>query len=113
MNTSYHAQKRQDQRNLSDEDIYFILEHGRELHVAGGIFYQMLSKSIPKDLAPNDRRRKLVGSTVLVCKCGQFVITVYRNPTAFKKDNKKAKYDKLDTARTCPCCLERIDIDIA
>lgn len=89
---STHAQMRCAQRNVSPDEINFILEHGKRCHRAGAVFYVMLAKDLPKDLRADDRYRRLNGVTVVLSKCGQVVKTVYRNPEAMKKVRRKMKY---------------------
>ena len=106
--TSYqiteHFSYRADQRNFSDDQIDFIVEYGRKEHRAGVIFCQMLDKCIPTDLPGNHPYRKLNGVTVVLCACGQLVITAYRNPRAFKRDRRKPKYRKDGNIGHCTRC---------
>lgn len=99
---SDHARLRKSQRNVSDLDVSFIMKNATLTRRAGARFYQLHNKDIPANLPPNDRRWKLVGTTVLTCKCGQMIITVYRNDRAFKKDQRKQKYDSRQ-GLTCRC----------
>lgn len=102
---SHHALEQARRRHLSETDIRFVVEYAKKERRTGVIFYQMYKKNLPDELAPNDHRRKLEGTTVITCKCGQFVITVYKNSEAFKQDRKKVKYDcRGDGTTTCPHC---------
>lgn len=101
---SHHARQQAARRNFSETGIQFIMEHGRRQHNSGVIFFQLLKKSIPEHIAPNDPHWKLVGSTVVACACGQYVITLYKNPEAFKADRKKNKYNRHKEACHCPIC---------
>ena len=101
---SNHARQQAARRNLSEQGIAFIMEYGKPKRTAGVIFFQMLEKSLPKDVLPNDPMRKLVGATVVACTCGQFVITLYKNPRAFRADKKKDKTNRQKRAFTCPFC---------
>ena len=101
---SNHATQRSAQRNLSDDDIAFILQQGRRVHRTGVIFCQLRDKDIPDDTPGNHRHRQLVGTTVVLSKCGHYIITVYRNPKAFHRDSRKNKYiDPLVECTGCPC----------
>lgn len=97
-----HARFRAAQRNMSEADINFVARYGKRIHRAGAIFCQMYPKRIPKDVAPNDRRHKLSWATVLLCSCGDSVVTVYRNRKAFKKDRAKKDYNKKEKV-PCAC----------
>lgn len=101
---SHHALEQARRRQISEADIIFVLEHAKEERRTGVIFFQLYQKNLPSDLPQNDRRRKLEGTTVMTCKCGQFVITVYKNSEAFKQDRKKAKYDCQGNESHCANC---------
>jgi hypothetical protein len=90
---SDHADQRCAQRNLSEAEIHFIIAYGKLERRAGIEFYQLRQKDLPYDLPANDRRRRLVGSTVLLSKDSAHVITAYRNSRAFRRDRQKSKYD--------------------
>lgn len=105
---SNHAQRQADRRNFSREDILFVVKNAHREHATGAIFFQMRSKDMPDHIPPNDRRRDLIGATVLTCSCKRFVITVYKNPSAFKKDRRKVKYDNRHYMAYCPCCDRHI-----
>jgi len=102
---SHHARLQASRRNFTLDDIYFIVRNGNRQHGTGAIFFQMRDKDMPDEIPPNDRRRDLVGATVLTCKCNKYVITMYKNRNAFKKDSKKKKYDNRENfSYFCPCC---------
>ncbi len=102
---SQHAKHRSAQRNLSKEDIHFVLTHGEHEHGAGVIFCQLHRKNIPNDTPGNHRYRQLVGTTLVLCTCGEFVVTLYRQSKAFHKDKCKAHYNRQGgQSSTCPCC---------
>ncbi len=102
---SLHAQQQASRRNFSLDDIAFVVRNGNRQHGTGAIFFQMRAKDMPDHIPPNDRRRNLIGATVLTCKCRYYVITMYKNPNAFKKDSKKPKYDNREFgSNRCPCC---------
>ncbi len=89
---THHAGLRMCQRNLDRDDIDFIVQYGRLEYRTGLQFYRLLRKNLPPNLAGNSRFRRLVGTTVLVCRCGS-VITAYRNSRAHKRDRRKAEYN--------------------
>lgn len=101
---SLHALEQSRRRHLSEADLLFVVQYAHRERQTGVIFYQLLRKNIPAELPANDPRRKLEGTTVITCKCGQFVITAYKNPEAFKLDRKKSKYAYRADVSTCPCC---------
>jgi hypothetical protein len=89
---SDHACWRSSQRNLSSNEILFIAEHGSRVRRTGVIFCQLRRIDLPDDLSANHPFRRLVGSTVVLSSCGQYVLTVYREERAFRRDTRKAKY---------------------
>jgi len=102
---SDHAARRAAQRNVSPDEIAFLLKHGRFLHNTGVIFCQLRRKDVPDDLPGNHRYRRLVGSTLVLCRCGHFVVTLYREAKAFHHDNCKTRYNqKPETYISCPYC---------
>lgn len=88
-----HAALRSAQRNFSVDEIEFIVFRGSKLHNAGAIFFQLRAKDVPVEVSPNHRFWRLVGSTVVVSKCGRYVLTVYKNAKAYRRNRRKPKYD--------------------
>ena len=105
-----HFLYRADQRNFTPDEIEFVIEHGKRVHRAGVIFCQMLEKWMPDDLPGNHPYRRLKGSTVVLCRCGQLVITAYKDDKAYKKDRRKPKFSN-NGKYCCPC--ERRDHPVA
>jgi hypothetical protein len=101
---SSHARHRSAQRNLSDEDIDFIVQHGQHVHRTGVIFCQLRHKDLPTQIPGNHRYRQLVGTTVVLCRCGHYIVTLYREAKAFHRDRCKRKYNIQATQDMCPCC---------
>lgn len=100
-----HAKTRCAQRNILHEEIEFIVQHVKPVNRAGVAFYQYRKNNMPESVVPNSRLAKLVGTTVVACKhCKKYILTVYRNPKAFKEDGKKQKYDIGEEVLYCPCC---------
>lgn len=102
---SGHALERSARRNISPGDIDFIVANGHRLRRTGVIFCQLRSSNLPDSIPGNHRFRQLVGTTVVLCRCGRFVVTVYREEKAFQRDARKAKYDARLHAcfDSCPC----------
>jgi hypothetical protein len=100
---SDHAFERSIGRNVSLEEIDFIVEYGYRERRTGAIFCQLRAKDMPKCKQTNRRYGRLVGTTVVLCGCGQHVITLYRGEKAFKQDRRKAKYDSLCRESMCAC----------
>jgi hypothetical protein len=100
---SEHASRRSAQRNLSYDEILFVIEHGKRLRNAGVVFIQLRVKDIPEAIPANHHYRRLIGSTVVLCSCGQHVITLYREDEAFRKDKRKTKYNQQHQCALCSC----------
>ena len=98
---SNHANDRSIDRNLSQEDIDFIVKYGHREKRAGVIFRQLRRKDIPDDKQIQRQYERLIGATVVLCKCNDRIITMYRDERAFKKDQQKKKYNLHKT-----CCTE-------
>lgn len=99
---SDHAYQRAAQRNVSEEEIYLIVRYGHRVRKAGAIFCQFRRNSVE---SLDARLEALIGTTVMLCKCGSSVITLYRNERAFKRDRRKPKYDLSSSAAArCPHC---------
>ena len=102
---SSHALQRSAQRNISEHDIAFILTYGKRIRNTGVIFCQLRHKDLPDDLPGNHRYRQIVGTTIVLCRCGHYVVTIYREERAFHRDMRKAKYCLKEHYVGCPTCL--------
>ena len=101
-----HALYRMSQRNFSKDDVRFILKHGQRLHRAGAKFYLMRQKDVPQHLRNEQEYSRLVGATVVVCKCSEITLvkTVYFSPS-FQKIKRKATYtSKPNFCQPCQYC---------
>ncbi len=80
INTTAHAEYRKAQRNLSDQDINYVLLYGQIFHKAGAVITHLREKDIPKADQADQRRQKLTGVTVVMTTEGERkVLTIYRN----------------------------------
>lgn len=100
---TYHADQRRRERGFTQDEIDFILANARRERRTGVIFCQMRDKDMPK-MAANDPFQRLRGVTVILCACENYVLTIYKNPQAFKKDRCKAKYNAYAGESCCPVC---------
>ncbi len=98
---SVHAINRQAQRNLSDEDIQFVLAYGRRIHSAGALHVFLGGRDIPADKVIARRFGRLEGTVLVLSPTPEdrVVITAYRNRRGLKSVRAKAKYDRRNT----PC----------
>lgn len=102
---SAHAAQRAAQRNLARDEIDFLLQYGHLVHNTGVLFCQLRGRDIPDDLPANHPYRRLEGSTAVLCRCGAFVVTLYREQKAFRTDRHKPAYNRRSYGpRSCPYC---------
>jgi|GEM_PF-932494 len=105
---SLHAQQRLVKWNLNHSEIDVLVKHASAGHHAAAYIYQFGNddfENLPEQVASIRDYKRLVGTTIVACKhCKVYIITVYRNPKAFKSDKKKRKYDIHKKAHYCPCC---------
>jgi Domain of unknown function (DUF4258) len=88
---SSHAVTRMAQRNLSTEDVEYVLQYGCRVRSGGALHYFLRSDDIPR----RDRKQaqRLEGTTVLMDRNGQIIITVYRNRRGLKEIRQKVKWE--------------------
>ncbi|MGB0385544.1 MAG: DUF4258 domain-containing protein [Ardenticatenaceae bacterium] len=93
--TTDHAEQRMAQRNLSLEDVLFVLKYGKCYHRAGAMFFYLRGKDIPKMERKNKRLSQLEGSTVILSRDAPAILTVYRNrENGLRHIKRKAKYSQ-------------------
>lgn len=103
LDLSDHARRRCAQRNLSYNEVLFICQYGKRERNAGVIFCQLRRDRMPKHIGANDPYQRLIGTTVVLSKCGYVVVTVYREGKAFHEDKRKSKYYWRQHT-SCPHC---------
>lgn len=106
-----HGSERAVDRNLSDDDIDFIVSYGHRERHTGVIYCQLRTRELSIHFPHEPEYERLVGATVILCSCGRTVITVYRNEAAFRKDRRKAAYDH--KKHTCALCDQPLDVATA
>jgi len=90
---SSHAWHRLAQRNLSVEDVWFVIDHGVPINRAGATFFFLGKGNIPSDLRSKNQYARLEGTVVVTNSDNHFVITVYRNrQTGFREIRSKETY---------------------
>ncbi|HEY8447394.1 MAG TPA: DUF4258 domain-containing protein [Thermomicrobiales bacterium] len=87
---SQHAGRRLAQRNLSVEDVRYVLAHGRLYHAGKALFVHLGLRDIPAEDRRVDHLRRLEG-TILVLDpaTGQHLTTAYRNRRRGSRDIKR------------------------
>lgn len=89
-----HAVTRIAQRNLTPDDLVFVLENGGRFHRAGGIFFYLRRCDIPSQSLSDSSVARLEGTAIFVDRDGgtATLITAYRG--ANLRDIKRKKcYD--------------------
>ena len=79
MDLSEHTQLRMAQRNLSLDDVQYVMEYAQKLHKAGALIFYLRKKDIPTWDQPNARIARLAGTAVVVTRDGRLVMTTWRN----------------------------------
>lgn len=94
MRQTKHAVLRQAQRNLTEQDIEFVYEHGRFIRSAGTLHVFLGRRDIPNDKHLHQRFGRLEGTTLVMDDGGRLpvLITTYRDRRASKSIRSKAKY---------------------
>lgn len=93
---SKHAVLRMAQRNLSPEDLEYVIQHGKRINTTGIMVFMLRKRDIPLDDRNRSEITRLEGTVVLIdCTPSgeRQIITTYRNKSAFKAFRCKAKYD--------------------
>jgi len=84
------------QRNVSLDDVKYVLEHGERIKTTGITVYILRKRDIPQDDRNKSEITRLEGTVVLTgfTQDGNLeIITAYRNKSALKAFRSKAKYD--------------------
>ncbi len=93
---SNHAWQRMAQRNVSFEDVEYVLEHGEKIHRAGAVFFHLGKCNIPK--AQRRLVERLEGTIVVLSRDLSVILTVYRNRQGglghIKKKPARSRYPK-------------------
>ena len=93
---SQHAVLRMAQRNVSLDDLHYVLDHGERVHKTGVAIYVLRKRDIPPKDCKRSEITRLEGTVVLTgfTKEGILeIITIYRNRSALRSIRYKAKYD--------------------
>jgi hypothetical protein len=91
---SRHAVVRAAQRNLSDEEVRYVIAYGKKFHRAGTLIYYLRKRDIPEWDRSEPQWMRLAGTAVILSKDGRCVITVWRNRTkGLKRIKRKPKFD--------------------
>lgn len=87
---SRHASQRLAQRNLTWDDVHYVVQHGRQHHSGKALFVHLGKRDIPEDDLRDSAIQRLEG-TVLVLDptTGEHLTTAYRNRRRGSKDIKR------------------------
>ncbi len=97
-----HAVSRSAQRNLSFDDVQFVLTHGRRTYCAGALHVFLARRDIPAEKALARQFGHLEGTVLVLSPTADndlTLITAYRNRRGFKSVRAKAPYDR--RVRSC------------
>ncbi|WP_245863084.1 DUF4258 domain-containing protein [Candidatus Viridilinea mediisalina] len=89
-----HARTRQAQRNLSDDEVAFVLDHGQYVRSGGALHIFLRRRDMFGDQAVCQQYQHLEGSVLVMNDTGEvpILITVYRNRRGLRYIRRKAKY---------------------
>ena len=95
-----HALNRQAQRNLSPNDIQFVLQHDRRVHNAGALHVFLGGRDIPADRTLARQYGRLEGTMLVLHLSADeaILVTTYRNRRGLKAVRTKTKYDRRHTS---------------
>ena len=98
---SAHAAIRQAQRNLSPQDIDFVIEYGQQFNSGGALHIFLRRRDIPNDTPIYQQFAHLEGTILVIARENKrlVLITAYRNRHGLKAIRAKAKYDNRAYAR--------------
>jgi hypothetical protein len=87
---SRHASQRLAQRNLTWEDVHYVVQHGRQHHSGKALFVHLGKRDIPENDLRDSAIQRLEG-TILVLDpaTGAHLTTAYRNRRRGIKDIKR------------------------
>jgi hypothetical protein len=85
---SDHCRERMAQRNVSDDDVRYIVARGALEYRTGVQCFTLPRRSIPAD----ERSERASLESLVVLVCDGCVITVYRNRHPLRHIRRKAKY---------------------
>ena len=96
LRTTTHADVRQAQRNLSAQDIDFVIAPGQCLYSGGALHLFLRNRDIPRDKAGYRQFARLEGTTLVIKEEGDLavLITAYRNQHGLKAIRRKGKHDR-------------------
>lgn len=93
--STFHALSRQARRNLSNDDIGFVVAHGQYIHCAGALHIFLGQRDIPLHKEVSRRFGRLEGTVLVIDVHGEqpTLLTVYRNRNGLKRIRAKHKYN--------------------
>ncbi len=97
---SDHSTIRAAQRNLSLEEIAYVIEFGKRFHKSGAVIYYLRRRDIPIDDAGKDDICRLVGTAVILAPDEETLLTVWRNRrSGLKNIRRKETYTRQQAYR--------------
>jgi hypothetical protein len=93
---SRHAKHRQARRNVSVDDIHFVLANGQRFYCAGAMHVFLGRRDLPGERYVYQRYAHLEGTVLVLCDRGSHLvlITIYRNRQGLRSIKAKAPYDR-------------------
>lgn len=89
-----HATQRAAQRNVSLEEIKYVINNGTRLHRAGAVFCYLRECDLSDDEQKDNDLTRLIGTAVVLTRDRKTVLTVWRNrKDGLTRIRRKEKYD--------------------
>lgn len=90
---NHHAARRIAQRNVSPQEIEYVIKKGERFHRAGAVFYYLRDCDLSEEDQKDDERTRLIGTAVVLSKDQNTVLTVWRNRrNGLSHIRRKSKY---------------------
>jgi hypothetical protein len=93
---THHATHRQARRNVSNDDIAFVLANGQQIYCAGAMHVFLGRRDLPGERELYQRYARLEGTVLVLHDYGSHLvlITVYRDRQGLRSIKAKAPYDR-------------------
>jgi hypothetical protein len=94
---TWHAYTRLAHRNLREEEVKYVVDHGQKFHQAGALIYFLRDCDIPLEDRSDAQKSRLAGTAVILSKDGTKLITAWRNRRfGLKHIKQKPKFSTMD-----------------
>jgi hypothetical protein len=90
---SQHSLQRAAQRNISPDEVEYIMTYGQIFHRAGAVIYFLRKRDIPEEDQVYASRVRLVGTALIFSQDNNSLITIWRNrKSGLKRIKQKGEF---------------------